>query len=90
MDENRGFLSVTIPVHPAFLPKRAPGGDGAYLDGILQALDGEPLSLTELAHALGYKGISAKLRNAVDTLLATGRVEKVAGTGRGNALRRVR
>lgn len=90
MDESRGFLSVTILAHPAFLPKRAPGGDGSYLDGILRALDGEPLSLTELAHALGYKGISAKLRNAVDTLLATGRVEKVAGTGRGNALRRVR
>lgn len=84
MDENRGYLSVTLPVHPAFLEadeKEARARERAreYGARVLAALDAarEPLSLTELAHALGYKGITRRLSTAVDGLVAAGIVEAV-------------
>ena len=88
MDDERSFLAVTIPVHPHFLP----GNDArtqAYEERILQALSDEPLSLTMLAHAMGYKGISKKLSTTVERLLAQRRLERVASTGARTTLLRV-
>lgn len=90
-DENRGFLSVTIPVHPAFLPEQSAGNAKAraYEEKVLGALENGNLTLTELARALGYKGISKKLTTAVDALEARGFVERIlAPKGSGVVLHR--
>lgn len=76
-DENRGFLSVTIPVHSAFVPTDARDEKrAAYAERILGALSGGELSLTDLARELGYKGITKKLRDSVELLVREGRVER--------------
>ena len=91
MDDNRGYLSVTIPVHQAFLPSgRTAAKAGAYEGRILGALEGGPLSLTELATAMGYKGISKKLSSAVTSMLQRGLLEHVVGEGGKAKLARVR
>lgn len=78
MDENRTFLTVTLPVHPYFLPKNEHSEkDTLYREKIFSALEGKTLSLNELAKAMGYKGITAKLTNTVEKLLDIGAVEKV-------------
>ena len=70
MDEDRSFLSVVIPVHDKFLDKK----EDTYENKILGILKQEELSLTELALKMGYKGISAKLRNSVNSLIRQKRV----------------
>ena len=70
MDENRSFLSVTIPIHPYFVSKpQKSEKELQYRERIVSALREKPLSKNELAKALGYKSISAKLSSAVDELL---------------------
>jgi ATP-dependent DNA helicase RecG len=86
MDENRGYLSVVLPVHASFAPADERGD--AYRARILDALEEGPLTLTELAAALGYKGISKKLRDAVESLVATGALGRVAD-GRSVKIRRM-
>ena len=87
MDEERSYLCVTIPVHPYFLP-RADSRTEAYEARIVDALVAEPLSLTDLAHAMGYKGISKRLREAVERLVAQGRLQRIASAdGRATLLR---
>ena len=76
MDEERNYLSVTIPVHSFFLP-RTDRRVEAYEERIVDALSLEPLSLTELARAMGYKGISKKLRTAVESLVVRGRLRRI-------------
>ncbi|WP_165052662.1 MULTISPECIES: RNA-binding domain-containing protein [unclassified Adlercreutzia] len=77
-DEQRGFLSVAIPVHPAFAPKQKAGSEKArlYEQRILDALEQGDLTLTDLARAMGYKGISKKLSKTVEALEATGVLER--------------
>lgn len=88
-DESRGFLSVTIPVHPAFAPADARDENrAAYTEKILEALSEGELSLTELARELGYKGITKKLRDSVELLVREGRVER-AVTEKGAVMLRV-
>ena len=70
MDENRSYLSVIIPVHEKFLDKK----DDSYENKIIDILKQEELSLTELAFKMGYKGISAKLRNEVNDLIKQKRI----------------
>ena len=84
MDENRGFLSVTLPVHPAFAPPASRRADGrAELEQrILQAMPEEPVSITQLARMLGYRGITKRLRETVDDMLARGTLESVAAGAR--------
>lgn len=70
MDENRNFLSVTIPIHPHFIKSRELSEkEQKYREKIIAALKEKPLSKNELAKALGYKSISAKLSAAVDEML---------------------
>lgn len=83
MDEDRSYLSVTIPVHPYFAPKTIKKTCD-YETRVMQTLQGEHLSLTDLAHALGYKGISKKLRDTVESLVRQGRIGRRASeSGRG-------
>lgn len=79
MDEERNFLSVIIPVHPYFAPKdeRTPK-QKAYEEEILSTLAQTPLTLTELALALGYKGISKRLSDTVKAMEKAGRLSLIA------------
>lgn len=78
MDSGRTYLTVTLPVHPYFLPKVADNDKNAlYQTKILEALGDKAMSKNELAQAMGYKGISAKLSQAVETMLANGTLKQV-------------
>ncbi|WP_165247254.1 AlbA family DNA-binding domain-containing protein [Adlercreutzia sp. ZJ141] len=89
MDEARGYISVSIPVHPAFAV--GSGGRAAekaqkYEAAILAALETGDMNLTELARSLGYKGISRRLKTSVETLVARGELEKVTVSGRSGTI----
>lgn len=61
IDTGRTYLTVTLPVHPYFLPKVADNDKKAlYQTKILEAPGDKAMSKNELAQAMGYKGISAK------------------------------
>lgn len=84
MDANRGYLSVALPVHPAFLPDGRAEKLKQELEGdILKVLAEEDaaVSLTELARALGYKGISKRLSTTVDGMVASGKLERIVAPG---------
>lgn len=85
MDENRGYLSVSIPVHSYFLPA---GKKSEYDATVLSVLSEEPLNLTDLAKKMGYKGITAKLKKTVEVLLKSGQVEKIPSSQYGTLLRK--
>ncbi|MCR5783198.1 MAG: putative DNA binding domain-containing protein [Clostridia bacterium] len=85
MDANRGYLTVVLPVHPYFLPKKKNGG---YEDRILAILSDKELNLTDLAREMGYKGITQKLKKTVDILLKTGAIKKVPSGNNGTVFKR--
>ena len=73
----RDYLSVIIPVQAYFnqpTAKQQKAQD--YEKQILNVLKKEPLTLTEIAHALNYKGISKKLSQTVQTLTIAGKIHK--------------
>ena len=73
----RDYLSVLIPVHPYFCtqtPKQQKSE--AYENQICGILKDNPLTLTELAYALGYKGISKKLSQTVQQMIISGKLKK--------------
>lgn len=80
MDNKRSFLSVTIPIHPYFL-KASSDKDTEYREKILVQLRTSPMNRTELAKALGMKGISRKLSAAVEQLIAEGKVVQIVVGG---------
>ena len=80
MDNERSFLSVTIPIHPYFL-KASSDKDTEYREKILVQLRTSPMNRTELAKALGMKGISRKLSAAVEQLIAEGNVVQIVVGG---------
>lgn len=80
MDNERSFLSVTIPIHPYFL-KDSSDKDTEYREKILVQLRTSPMNRTELAKALGMKGISRKLSAAVEQLIAEGKVVQIVVGG---------
>ena len=80
MDEERSFLSLTIPIHPYFL-KASSDKDTEYREKILVQLRTSPMNRTELAKALGMKGISRKLSAAVEQLIAEGKVVQIVVGG---------
>jgi ATP-dependent DNA helicase RecG len=80
MDDERTYLSVTIPVHPYFLPKSKKTSE--YNNQILKAIGSNVYSRTEIASAMGYKGLSAKLSSTIDLLIKTGELEEVVIKGR--------
>lgn len=76
MDDARGYLTVKIPVHAYFAPK-VKNRSSAYDERILSIIEKKPLNLTGLSKEMGYKGITQRLRNAVDGLCVTGMIEKI-------------
>ena len=80
MDNERSFLSVTIPIHPYFL-KASSDKDTEYREKILEQLRTSPMNRTELAKALGMKGISRKLSAAVEQLITEGKVVQIVVGG---------
>lgn len=80
MDERRNYLCVTIPVHPHFLTRQERGEDD-YERRVMAAIEGSPLTLTQLAHAMGYKGITKKLKSEVEWLVSVGRLERRVSDG---------
>ncbi len=80
MDNERSFLSVTIPIHPYFL-KASSDKDTEYREKILEQLRTSPMNRTELAKALGMKSISRKLSAAVEQLIAEGKVVQIVVGG---------
>jgi DNA-binding MarR family transcriptional regulator len=63
----------------------------AYDQRVLDALAHGSLTLTDLARAMGYRGISKKLRDRVDRLVQEGRLERVpSADGRGVLIRRAK
>ena len=79
MDEGRSFLSVTIPIHPYFVS--AADKNSEYKQRILELLRTAPMNRSELAKALGMKGISKKLTAAVEQLLAEKKVVQIVVGG---------
>jgi ATP-dependent DNA helicase RecG len=78
MDDNRTFLTVTLPVHPYFSPEsKTNSKEIEYRERILSALKGKTLSMNALSKALGYKGISTKLSVTIEKMLEIGTLEKV-------------
>lgn len=77
MNPERDYLTVIIPVHPFFLPKSSNSKNAAYEKKILSLLSEKPHSLTELALAMGYKGITAKLTRSVNAMLDGGVICKI-------------
>ena len=67
MNPERDYLSVIIPVHEYFTNKKNKNEE--YEDRIVNMLSEKPLSLTELSHAMGYKGITSKLKKTVDSMI---------------------
>lgn len=76
MDEQRQYLSVTLKVHPYFstASKTNPKTE-EYERSLKACLKNKPMLLGELATAMGYKGITKKMRETVDKLLASGALE---------------
>lgn len=71
MDDNRSYLSVTIPVHEYFISEnKLSEKETEYRRRIADILMGSPLSRSELARALGYNSISAKLTRTIDSMIS--------------------
>lgn len=83
MDPDRSYLSVEIPVHPAFAPRDAKKRHSIELEKrVLDALGNEPLLISELSRKIGYKRLTAKLRTVVDTMAEDGRIVPIHDGGR--------
>lgn len=78
MDDNRTYLSVTLPIHPYFLPQReVDSKETEYKARILSTLKGKALSKNELSKEMGYKGISAKLSKTIDSMVQEKELEYI-------------
>lgn len=88
MDANRTYLSVSIPVHSRFLGNQEkPTKTTDYEKRIIDALKDKPLTLTELSHKMGYKGITSKLTKTTDEMIHKKMIMKIAEEGRVNKLK---
>ena len=84
MNPERDYLSVIIPIHKYFIPKSKKTDKSlAYQAKIKDILNIKPLSLSELAVAMGYKGITAKLSRTVNEMLLSGAIKKITVDGYG-------
>lgn len=82
MNLARDFLSVTIPIHPYFLKGRLNDKNTMYREKIYALLQDTPMSVTELALAMGYKGITKKLTTNVDILITERKITKILAENR--------
>lgn len=77
MNEHRDYLSVIIPIHEYFKPENKI--EDEYEQKLLNILAKNTMSLTELAHAMGYKGITAKLRKKVNEMIEQRKIYIILG-----------
>ena len=77
MNEERDYISVIIKIHEYF--KGDENREDAYEKRILDILKEKQLSLTDLAGAMGYKGITAKLSKTVDKMTAEKKIQRIIG-----------
>ena len=78
MDEERNFLSVTIPTHPHFTETETKSSkEREYENGIIEFLSKDAMSKNQLAKQMGYKGITSKLSKTVDKMLVENKLEQV-------------
>ena len=77
MDPDRSYLAVTIPIHEHFAPNAKKEKQIRYEQRILSCLQHQELDLTSLAKEMGYKGISEKLRTAVESLLRQKQIRQI-------------
>jgi len=76
MNPDRDYLAVTIPVHPYFYDCKLKKKND-YANKVLNLVKDKPLSLTEIALAMGYKGITKKLSTCVETLSSQGSISQI-------------
>lgn len=78
MDPARSYLSVEIPVHPAFAPTDKQGEKDDDLERqVMAKLQDHTLLMSELSRQLGYKSVSKRLRRVVAAMLDDGRLSTV-------------
>lgn len=87
MNLARDFLSVTLPIHPYFLSAKKEDKNILYREKIYVILQNEPLTLTELASAMGYKGITKKLTTNVEILINERKITKTLGDSKAPKLK---
>ena len=80
MNPERDYLSVSILIHPHFIEKK--GKEEEYKDKIVHELRKREMSLTELSLAMGYKGITEKMRRNVHALEQERKIKKVVHNNR--------
>lgn len=80
MNPDRDYLTVIIPIHSYFAPKKIEADQ--YAEKILDILDEHLMTMTELAKAMGYKGITAKQRRYVKDLIDANKLEHVFSDGK--------
>ena len=76
MNPERDFLSVSILIHPFF--DHSKKKEKIYRETIINKLREREMTLTELAVAMEYKGITEKLRKNVRALENEGKLKKIA------------
>ena len=77
MDDERNYLSVVIRSHAHFVKETPKSSE--YETRIINILKKEPMSLTNLAKELGYKGITAKLSKTVNDMKKKGVLKDILG-----------
>ncbi len=75
MDPDRSCLSVVIPVHEEFISK-AEKKQNQYQEKIRAAIGQNLMTLTEISTAMGYKGITKKLRDSVNAMVVSGTLDQ--------------
>lgn len=79
MDNERNFLSVTIPVHPYFAQNESKDTkENEYKKRIIEALGNDVMSKNHLSKVMGYKGITSKLSKTVDKMIDEKVLEQIA------------
>ncbi len=76
MDPERSYLSITLPVHKDFRKETIKNKENEYDKKILRIIENNPLTLTEISRAMGYRSISAKLSEAVRSLADRGMIAR--------------
>ena len=79
MDSDRKYLSVLIPVHGSFLPPKNKNIE--FEMKVCNVLYNKEMTITEISRALGYKGITKKLRLAIDRMIIEGTIVKSISGG---------
>jgi len=75
MNPDRDYLSVTIPVNSYFCDKKSEKKN-EYANRVLELIKEKPLSVTEIAIYMNYKGITKKLSTCIERLSSQGIIRK--------------